>query len=104
MKLVIIPVDGAVYVDGMSYSDLDLSMCPPDVHALQWKDTSGWIEFIDNPDGTKPQNKPITELPSWALEAKNTWDKVKADEEAAKEAAKIPVTVTEGNNNGSSTN
>lgn len=86
MKLVIIPVDGAVYVDGVSYSSLNLSMCPSNVHALQWKDTAGWVEFVDNIDGTKPQNQTITELPSWALEAKNIWDSAKAAEEAAKAA------------------
>lgn len=74
MNLVIIPDDGAVYVDGFSLSGLDLSFCPADVHALQWKNDKGWIEFKDNDDGTKPQNQPITELPSWALQAKQVWD------------------------------
>jgi hypothetical protein len=72
MKLTIIPSDNAVYVDGVmkAYAPLplNLSQCgiPADVHALQWKDAAGWIEFNDNPDGTKPQNEPITELPAWA--------------------------------------
>lgn len=81
MKLVIIPIDGAVYVDGFSYSELDLSFCPSDVHALQWKDTSGWIEFKDNQDGTKPQNQTITELPEWALQSKGKWDAAKTAQE-----------------------
>jgi len=88
MKLTIIPVDGAVYKDGYSYSGLDLSAAPSNIHALQWKDTKGWIEFTDNDDGTKPQNEAITELPSWANAYVTKWDEAKAAEEAAIEAAK----------------
>lgn len=73
MKLVIIPIDGAVYVDGYSYSGLDLSIVPSDVHALQWNNNKGWIEFKDNDDGTKPQNQSITELPQWALDCVQIW-------------------------------
>jgi len=87
MNLVIIPIDGAVYVDGHSYSGLNLSFCPADVHALQWKGEKGWVEFKDLDDGTKPQNQVITELPSWANQAKSAWDAAKAAEEAALLAA-----------------
>lgn len=83
MKLSIIPIDGAVYKDGNCYSRLDLSFVPSDVHALQWKDTKGWIEFVDNDDGTKPQNQTITELPNWANTCVTKWDEAKAAEEAA---------------------
>lgn len=82
MKLTIIPIDGAVYVDGFSYSGLVLSSVPSDVHALQWKDTAGWVEFVENQDGTKPANQTITELPSWANDAKTKWDEAKAAQEA----------------------
>lgn len=83
MNLVIIPIDGAVYVDGYSFSGLDLAAAPADVHALQWKNDKGWIEFKDLEDGTKPQNQAITELPSWANTCKVKWDEAKAAEEAA---------------------
>ena len=92
MKLTIIPVDGAVYKDGYSYSGLDLSFVSSNVHALQWKGSTGWIEFVENDDGTKPQNEPITELPSWASVCVAKWDEAEtarlAAEEAAREAAK----------------
>lgn len=88
MKLVIIPIDGAVYVDGYSYSDLDLSFCPAEVHALQWNVSKGWIEFKDNDEGIKPANQSITELPVWALQAKAKWDEAKVAEETAILAAK----------------
>ena len=86
MNLVIIPIDGAVYVDSVSYSGLDLSVAPSDVHALQWKTDKGWIEFKDLDDGTKPQNQAITELPSWANACKAKWDEAKAAEDLAKSA------------------
>lgn len=90
MKITIIPIDGAVYKDGYSYSGLDLSSAPPDVHALQFNNTTtkGWIEFTDNDDGTKPQNEVITELPSWANTCLTKWDEAKAAYDAAIEAAK----------------
>ena len=89
MNLTIIPIDGAVYVNGYSYSQLDLSFVPNDVHALQWENDKGWVEFKNLDNGTKPQNESITELPSWANQAKVKWDEAKADEEAkaAEEAA-----------------
>jgi hypothetical protein len=64
MKLTIIPTDGAVGEDGKFYNDLDLSSCniPADIHALQWQDTAGWIEY----NSPLVQNQSITELPAWA--------------------------------------
>jgi hypothetical protein len=63
MNLTIIPTDGSVGEDGKFYNDLDLTLCniPADVHALQWQDTAGWIEF-----NTTIPNEEITTLPSWA--------------------------------------
>jgi len=89
MKLTIIPADGAVYKDGYSYSGLNLAAAPSNVHALQWKDTKGWIEFTDNDDGTKPQNEAITELPSWANACVTKWDEAETARLAAEEAARI---------------
>jgi hypothetical protein len=80
MKLTIIVADDAVYVDGLKKAyapdPLDLTNCgiPSDVWALQWKDTAGWIEFNDNPDGSKPQNQPITVLPDWANACVTVWN------------------------------
>jgi len=79
MKLTIVPVDGAVYVNGVSYLGLDLSFVPADVHALQWQDTSGWIEN----KSALVQNQDITELPAWANACIAKWDSAKAAEESA---------------------
>lgn len=77
MKLTIIPSDGAVYVDNWSFSNLDLSFIPSDVHALQWKNDLGWIEFVENDDFTKPQNEVIHQLPEWANTAVARWTAAK---------------------------
>ena len=94
MKLSIIPSDGAVYKDGVSYSGLDLSSAPTNVHALQWYGTEGEIEFNGRP---KPQNEMITSLPAWAITASTKWDEAKTAQEAAilaaqQAAADQPVT------------
>lgn len=64
MRLTIIPSTGSVGKDGAFYNELDLSSCniPLDVHALQWQDTAGWIEYTS----ALVPNEPITELPAWA--------------------------------------
>jgi len=67
MKLTIIPSDGAVYEDGLSYPNLIWEGTPPNVHALQWQDVAGWIEYIDQP------NEDITALPEWADNAMAAW-------------------------------
>jgi len=91
MKITIIVEDGAVYKDGVSYSNLDLSSTPANIHAVQFNNTTnaGWIEFKDNEDGTKPQNESLTSLPDWAITALTKWDTAKAAEEAAILAAQV---------------
>ena len=78
MRLTIIPVDNFVSVGGDgSRGPLDLSVCgiPADVHALQWYDTRGWIEFRDDEDPftPKPANQDITALPAWAEACVSVW-------------------------------
>ena len=85
MRLTIIPSDGAVYKDGISYSRLDLNFIPQDVHALQWYETEGEIEFSGKP---KLANEIITSLPDWVNTALTKWDEAKAAEEVAREVAK----------------
>ena len=73
MKLTIIREDGAVYRDGISFSSLDLSFVPSNVHALQWNNDKGWIEYSDDSDGNKQNNDMIDILPEWANNAINLW-------------------------------
>jgi hypothetical protein len=78
MKLTIIKNDGAVYKDNVSYADLSLPTVPSDVHALQWNNDKGHIEFIDN----IKTNETITDLPSWANDALTAWQTAYEAEQA----------------------
>lgn len=77
MRLTIIPSDNAVYVSGVCKSNLDLSSCniPNNIHALQWYDTKGWLEFSDDDDPftPKPPNEIIDTLPDWAESCYLVW-------------------------------
>lgn len=74
MKLTIISDDKAVYVDGLSFSGLNL-VTPVHVHALQWNLDNGWIEYNDG-----QPNEVITALPTWADDGISAWDTAKAVE------------------------
>ena len=69
MRLTIIPSDQAVYKDGVVYDGLNMSAVPSNVHALQWFDVSGSIEFKDG-----VPNEDITELPAWADICLQEWE------------------------------
>lgn len=69
MKLTIIPSDGAVYENGVAYENLTWDGTPSNIHALQWDNGSGWIEFND---GTP--NQEIIALPTWAGNAEIAWN------------------------------
>lgn len=68
MRLTITPIDGAVYKDNAVYSGLVWAGTPDSVHAVQWFDTYGWIEFRN---GTP--NQDITALPQWTDNALAAW-------------------------------
>jgi hypothetical protein len=87
MKLAIIPIDKSVYKDDVSYLNLTLSGIPSDVHALQWDNDAGWIEYKNN---VKP-NETISALPQWANDAVTVWQQAYDAEKAAEEAAKVSV-------------
>lgn len=70
MRLTIIPIDSAVYKDGTTYANLKWTGTPANIHALQWFEDCGWLEFKN---GEFP-NQEITELPDWAVAAMAAWD------------------------------
>lgn len=79
MKLTIIPNDSFVSVNlDSSHGPLDLTSCniPNEVHALQWFQDKGWIEFDDPIDAFAPKqpNQEITVLPEWALACVGVWE------------------------------
>jgi hypothetical protein len=59
MRITIIPVDKFISIDGIGILDIqqDLSWIPSDVHAVQWYDDHGEIEYKD-----KRPNAKITSL------------------------------------------
>lgn len=83
MKITIIPADGAVYKDGYSFSGLSFTKIPDEIHALQWDGSSGWIEFVSDENGGKPQNENISELPAWVDECLSVWYSAKSAEDEA---------------------
>jgi hypothetical protein len=78
MKLTIIVDDNAVYKNTVSFSPVDLSATPSNVHALQFDGATntGHIEFKDGP------NQDITQLPDWAVTASSNYDTAFADHQA----------------------
>ena len=60
MKLTIIRDIGLLHIDGFGHDELDMSTVPSNVHALQWHDTTGEIEYTTN------ENATISTLPQWA--------------------------------------
>lgn len=69
MRLTIIPVDNAVYIDGLVYLKLTWEGTPAGVNALQWFDTYGWIEY----DDPSIPNEEIDSWPEWAFNAVSAW-------------------------------
>lgn len=80
MRITIIPIDGAVYKGEYSFTHLNLSFVPQDIHALQFNtaNNNGWIEFKEDDFDNKKPNQPINELPDWANEClelfQEKWD------------------------------
>lgn len=60
MKVTIVPGDTYVAVNGIGFSDIDVTLSE-DIHAVQWDGDSGWIEYKEN-GGVKPANQTITDL------------------------------------------
>lgn len=78
-RITIIPSDGFISIDGVSkFQPFDFSGCliPSDIHALQWYNNRGWIEFTDDDDPFTPKqaNEDINELPTWANACVEVWN------------------------------
>lgn len=61
MRLTIIADDGAVYVDGVAFA-VDLSGIDPAIHAVQWNDGLGEIEYRADLDGRRRGNAPFVDI------------------------------------------
>lgn len=81
MKVVVIPSDGFVAVDGRGFSNLSFS-APASVHAMVWKDTVGDAQILDAA-GAIVANQPVETLDDYQS-ALAAW-------EVARAAADTPV-------------
>lgn len=79
MRLTIILDDKIVYKNQKAYDGLNLSTVPSNLHALQWYDDYGVLEWKDKP------NETITEFPDWASDALVAWEAAEAAENIAKQ-------------------
>jgi hypothetical protein len=89
MKITIIVNDGSVGVDGVSFSEMDLSFIPPDVHAVQVTDGLCEVEYRAYYDGSawvKPANA-VVDTPEFVATAKSLWDAAVARQDALNAAA-----------------
>jgi hypothetical protein len=79
MKLTIIPSDNTVYIDERCYFDIDMSWISnidgKKIHAVQWLDDEGEIEFVGS-----DQNLKITTLGVFE-KAVDLWNEKKEEEE-----------------------
>lgn len=62
MRLIIVREDKYVSIDGVGYHDMDMSSIPSNIHAVQWYDDEGEIEYITIKGTSREPNKRITSL------------------------------------------
>lgn len=74
MRVIIIPADKTVIVDGEVRAPLEFAMDPA-IHAVQWYDDYGEVEFVTGADRIKPPNQFITDLAPYqnVLDAWAAW-------------------------------
>ena len=75
-----------VGVDGWFYSDLDGSQLADNIHAVQWYETRGEIEYKDPETGKTTHNAEIVSVDEFQF-AIDAWQVAKEAEEAAEAAA-----------------
>lgn len=71
MRAIIVPIDKLVVIDGVARGSLNYTVDAA-VHAVQWYDTYGEVEYVTTANG-KPANQKITSLDAFqsAIDAWN---------------------------------
>lgn len=74
MQLTIIPIDNVVIIDGVART-IDCSAMDPAIHAVQWNENSGEVEF-KTIDGIRAPNLMIDSLADFEpqVDAWNNWE------------------------------
>jgi len=96
MRVTIIPTDGFVSINDANFSNLNLSFIDSNIHAVQWYETHGEIEYKDPVTNHMTENREITSIDAfqpaidaWQI-AKDVYDAAVAAA-AAKAAVATPV-------------
>lgn len=87
MRVTIIPEDGVVSIDELTYRGLDLSSMDLSIHAVQWYDTEGEIEIKDE-RGRMVENRQITSFDEFAFVIP-LWEAAKAADDLLKAQAQM---------------
>ena len=87
MRIIIIPEDGFVSVDGVGFSGLDLSFMDSTIHAVQWYGDDGEVERKDE-RGRAIENESISEIKTFQ-NAIDKWQEEKLRQEAAEAEEKL---------------
>ena len=88
MRLIIVPSDSFVSINGIGYSGLDLSFINPTIHAVQWYGTYGEVEYKDLATGKMTANREIQNIDEFQ-QVIAVWQAAKDAEAARIEAARI---------------
>ena len=88
MRLTIIAEDGTVYLNGARLK-VDTSSLDPTIHAVQWYDTYGEVEFKTDAKGNRKPNMKITDVSPYQsfVDKWNTANAQLAADNAARAAA-----------------
>lgn len=78
MRITIVPDDQFVSKDSVGYHGIDMTNLDPTIHAVQWFDTEGWIEYKEYWDSkekkiVKPENKIIDNIDDFQTQL-DEWD------------------------------
>lgn len=92
MRVTIIRDDGFVSVDEVGHGQLDLSVIPAGVHAVQWYHTEGEVEYVDA-RGRHTHNESITDLAPYA-QVLALWQAAQTAHEAEVSVAESATTQT----------
>lgn len=86
MRLTIIPIDKAIGIDGVFFSNIeeDLSWISPNIHAVQWYDTWGEVEYNDGTPNERIEDLGIFEQAIQTVENQKVIIENKRIEEEAK--------------------
>jgi hypothetical protein len=80
MRITVITQDRLVSIDGQAFDGINLSALDSNIHAIQWYDTDGEVEIVDN-RGRHIENRIITSFDEYSFLIP-LWEEAKAKKEA----------------------